>query len=202
MANITLSYFDFNGGRGEDCRLGLHIAGAEFVDNRLDRAAWLEFKPRAPWGSVPTLEVDGAMIGQSNAILGWIGRTYGLHPTDPWQAARHEAVLSAVEELRAKLEVTMSEKEPAKRLAAREAAAAGFLQDFGRRFEREIGGGPFLAGDAVSVADLKLFVVCKWLRGGVLDHIPTTVWDAYPKLVALHEAVLAHPAVAAWYAAH
>ena len=48
----------------------------------------------------------------------------------------------------------------------------------------------------MNVADLKLFVVMRWLRGGVIDHVPTTVLDGYRKLQALFAGVQAHPAVA------
>lgn len=198
MTDIKLSYFDFNGGRGEDCRLALHIGGVAFTDDRVKGAEWGGLKGGTPWGNLPVLTVDGRAIGQSNAILAWIGRTTDQHPTDPWEAARHEAVMSACEELRHHLEPSLSEKDPDRKKAMREEAAAGPLQDYGRRFEREIAG-PFLAGDKLHVADLKLFVICKWLRGGVLDHIPATVWDAFPKLVGLHEAALAHPGVKSWY---
>ena len=33
----TLTYFDFDGSRGLECRMALHIAGVEFTDNRLNR---------------------------------------------------------------------------------------------------------------------------------------------------------------------
>ena len=39
-------------------------------------------------------------LAQTNAILVLIGRAYGLHPTDGFEAARHEAMMQHVEDLR------------------------------------------------------------------------------------------------------
>ena len=35
MAKLKLTYFDFDGGRGEPARLALHIGGIEFEDHRI-----------------------------------------------------------------------------------------------------------------------------------------------------------------------
>jgi hypothetical protein len=35
MHKLTLTYFDFPGGRGEASRLALHIAGVDWTDNRV-----------------------------------------------------------------------------------------------------------------------------------------------------------------------
>ena len=58
--------------------------------------------------------------------------------------------------------------------------------------------GPYLAGEAIQVADLKLFVILRSVFGGVYDHVPAESLDAWPKLRALYEAVDAHPAVRGW----
>jgi len=200
MAEFKISYFDFDGGRGEDCRLALHAGGADFEDDRIQIAQWSEMKASTPWGAMPTLEPKGGKIGQSNAILAFIGRSTGQHPTDPWEAARHESVLAAVEEMRGAIEYVMKEKDPEKRKTVREEMAAGILQRYGANFESQIGDGPFLAGDKLNVADLKLFVACRWLCGNVIDHVPADVFDGFPKLLTLCDAVKAHPAVVSWYA--
>ncbi len=35
MAKLKLTYFDFDGGRGEPARLALHIGGIAFEDHRI-----------------------------------------------------------------------------------------------------------------------------------------------------------------------
>jgi hypothetical protein len=42
--------------------------------------------------------------------------------------------------------------------------------------------------------------VVRWLTGGKLDHIPTTVFAAFPKLLRAHDAVRDDARVKAWYA--
>ena len=59
MAKYKLTYFDFSGSRGEECRLALHVAGVEFEDNRISREAWQILKPSTPYGAVPILETPG-----------------------------------------------------------------------------------------------------------------------------------------------
>lgn len=201
MASYKLTYFDMPTSRGEECRLALHLAGVPFEDDRLARGAWPELKGTTPFGAVPVLEVEGkGTLGQSNAILRYVGSAHGLHPSDPWQAARHEAVMSAVEELRARIDPSMRTDDADAKKRMREELAAGYLQQWGASIERQIEDGSFLGGAQVNVADLKLFVVVTWLRKGVLDHMPTDVLAGYPKLNRLVDAVGGHPGVVGWYA--
>lgn len=190
----TISYFDFAGGRGEDCRIALHIAGVEFTDDRV--TDWPARKATTPFGALPTYEEDGRRLAQSNAILTYLGRTHGLHPTDLWQAAEHEAVMESVEDFRAKMP---SSKDPEEKKALREAFAAGWLQTWASSVASHIRG-PFLAGDTLSVADLKLYVILKAIRGGTYDHVTADHLAHAPALMTLFEAVHAHPGVVSWYA--
>jgi hypothetical protein len=52
----------------------------------------------------------------------------------------------------------------------------------------------------LQVADLKLYMVVRWLTSGALDHLPTTVLDHCPKLLRLSRAVGEHEGVKAWLA--
>ena len=69
-----------------------------------------------------------------------------------------------------------------------------------RRRGEQIGAGPFFAGDKPHVVDMKLFMIVRWLTGGVLDHIPATIAAGYPTLMRVHDAVRDHAGVKAWYA--
>lgn len=199
-----LTYFDFPGSRGEECRLALHLAGVAFEDERLKPADWPTRKEQTPWGSLPTFEVEGrGVLAQTNAILVYVGREHGLHPTDPWTAARHEELMSAVEELRAHVVPVLRIQDPEQRVKAREELASGFLQRWGRAVERrlaELGDGPFVGGDAIHVADLKLYMAARWFSSGNVDHVPRDVFAEFPRLVALEQAVANHPKIVAWYA--
>jgi glutathione S-transferase len=193
-----LTYFDFSGSRGEECRLALHVAGVEFDDHRLGRDEWTALKPTTPFGALPVLTIEGkGELAQSNAILGFIGRAHDLHPADVFEAARHDAILAAVEELRAKIDPSMRTKDEAEKQRMREELATGYMQAWGANIERQIAG-PFLAGERIHVADIKLYVVLNWFAKGALDHIPRDVFAAFPKVVRLFDAVKTHPRVVDW----
>ena len=201
MPNVKLIYFDFDGGRGEDCRLALTIAGVDFVDERISFGQWSAVKPNTPFGSVPVLEIEGkGKLGQSNAILSFIGRGHDLHPKDSWEAAQHEAIMAAAEELRTEVGATLRLKDADEKRRIREELAEGLMQRWGANIEALLGEGPFVSG-RLNVVDLKLFVLLKWFISGGVDHISKDVFQAFPKLVRVYTAVETHPAVAAYYAA-
>lgn len=201
MSKPRLIYFDFAGSRGEECRIALHLAGVDFEDVRVQGSDWPAMKATMPFGAMPVLEIPGkAPLAHSNAILVFIGRQHGLHPADNFDAARHESLMCAVEELRHNLTPTLRIADPEQKRTAREALAANELPTWGSQVERQLGDGPFIAGATIQVADLKLYMVTRWLTTGVVDHVPTTVFDHCPKLMRLYRAVGAHAGVKAWLA--
>ncbi len=201
MTRPRLIYFDFSGSRGEECRIALHLAGVDFDDVRVKNDAWPAMKANTPFGAVPVLEIAGkAPLAHSNAILVFIGRQHRLHPADAFEAARHEALMCAVEELRHTITPTLRITDPELKRKAREALAANEFNAWGSHVERQLGDGPFIGGQTLQVADLKLYMVVRWLTTGTLDHVPTTVFDHCPKLLRLHRAVAEHEGVKAWLA--
>jgi glutathione S-transferase len=200
MSRPRLIYFDAPVSRGEECRLALHLAGIDFEDVRIDRAAWPAMKEQTPYGSLPVLELPGGRtIAHANAILVLIGRRHGLHPADDLEAALHEGMMTHVEDLRARVSPTIRMEEAEKK-TAREALVADYLPAWGRAAERNIRGGPFFAGDKIHVVDLKLHMAVRWFIGGKVDHIPATIFAGCPKLTRVHDAVRDHPGVRSWYA--
>jgi prostaglandin-H2 D-isomerase / glutathione transferase len=200
MTQPTLTYFDIPTSRGEECRLALFIAGVPFTDERLNHAQWDQRKAAAPFGALPVFTQEGKPpLAQSNAILRMLGSQHGLLPADPWESARHEAVMCSVEEMRAKLGPTGRIKDPEEKKKAREELGSGFFPEWAAQIEKQIHG-PFVGGSAVSVADLKIFVAMTPVLGGKIDHLAPEIFKPFPKLLALVEGVKKHPKVAAWYA--
>jgi glutathione S-transferase len=197
-----LTYFDVPASRGEECRLALHLAGVAFEDDRVKD--WPARKEQAPFGVLPTFEVEGrGVLAQSNAILVYIGREHGLHPRDNWLAARHEELMLAVEDLRAAVLPVLRVQDPTEKLKAREELASGLLKRWGGSVERrlqELGAGPFISGDTIHVADLKLYMASRWFSSGTVDHVPRDVFADFPRLAGLERAVAGHPKIVAWYA--
>merc|ERR1712127_896049 len=83
MSNeYTFHYFGLNA-RGDPIRALLNHAGDQFEDKRYTFDNWPAAKPSMPNQQVPCLELpDGKKLGQSNAILRFVGMKHGYYPTD------------------------------------------------------------------------------------------------------------------------
>lgn len=202
MSKPRLTYFDAPVSRGEECRLALHLAGVDFEDVRVKPSDWAALKPDTPFGGLPIFELPGLPpLGQCNAILTLIGRRHGLHPADDFEAARHEAMMCHVEDLRGHLGPTLRIRDEAEKKKAREALAESYLPMWATYAERQIpDDGPFFGGKKLHVVDLKLHRAVHWLDSGVVEHIPTSIFSAFPRLNRVHDAVRDHDGVKAWYA--
>jgi glutathione S-transferase len=203
MPRIALTYFDFDGSRGEAARLAMHLAGIAFEDKRIGRSDWPAVRDQYPFQALPVLEVDGQMIAQSNAINRYVGKLTGLYPKDDLQAAIVDEVMDAVEDITTRIGGTFALEGEAKK-KAREALAAGPIARFLRQFDArlESGGGEWFVEKRLTVADLKCYLLARWLKSGALDYIPTDIVDRHAPLVAAHlERVKSHPKIAGYYAA-
>jgi glutathione S-transferase len=203
MSKLVLTYFDLDGSRGEVARLAMHLAGIAFEDKRIAGKDWPAMRDSTPFQSLPVLEVDGKVIAQSNTINRYLGKLAGLYPKDDWQAARADEVMDAVEDLIIMIGSTFALEGEAKK-KAREALAAGSIAHFLRQFEARLkaGGGEWFVENRLTVADLKCYLLVRWLKSGMLDHIPADLVDRHAPLLAKHlEQVESQPAIAAYYAA-
>ena len=203
MPKLVLSYFDFDGGRGEAARLVMHIGGIAFEDRRIAGKDWPALRDTTPFQAMPVLEVDGKVITQSNTINRYLGKLAGLYPKDDWQAVLADEVMDAVEDISTKIGNTMALEGEAKK-KAREALAAGPIPRFLQQIEARLkaGGGEWFVEKRLTVADLKCFLWVRWLKSGALDHIPADIVEQHAPLLAKHlERVKNHPKIVAYYAA-
>jgi glutathione S-transferase len=202
MAKYKLTYFDFDGGRGEPIRIALHAAGIAFEDNRLSYAQFSEMRKGTRFNSLPVFEIDGAAVTQSNAICRYVGKLAGLYPADDLQALYCDEVLDAQEDLSQRIGPTFGLKGEELR-QAREKLVQGWMSIYLRGLEQLLvrGGGKYFANDGLTVADLKTFVQTRWLRSGTLDHVPADLVQNLAPGVAEHqERVAKDPRVLAYYA--
>jgi prostaglandin-H2 D-isomerase / glutathione transferase len=203
MPKLVLTYFDFDGGRGEAARLVMHFAGIAFEDKRIAGKDWPALRDTTPFQAMPVLEVDGKVITQSNTINRYLGKLAGLYPKDDWQAALVDEVMDAVEDISTKIANTIFLEDEAKK-KAREALAVGPIPRFLQQIEARLkaGGSEWFVEKRLTVADLKCFLWVRWLKSGALDHIPTDIVERHAPLLAKHlERVKNHPKIAAYYAA-
>jgi len=201
MAKLKLTYFDFDGGRGEPARLALHIGDVAFEDHRIAGKDWPAFRDQTPFLAMPILEVDGRVVSQSNSINRYVGKLTGLYPKDDWQAFLCDEVMDAAEDISTQIAQTIDLPEDAKKKARAE-LAAGRLPRYLEQFEARLkaAGGEYFVDRRLTVADLKVFMLIRWLRSGALDHIPIDLVDRVaPQLVKHFDRVANHPKIAAYY---
>eukprot|EP00921_Rhytidocystis_pertsovi_P002266 GHVQ01003875.1.p1 GENE.GHVQ01003875.1~~GHVQ01003875.1.p1 ORF type:complete len:269 (-),score=36.89 GHVQ01003875.1:162-968(-) len=201
--NVT--YFDIKG-IAEPTRLGLFIAGADFEDTRIK--SFDEFKatikPTLPFGQLPIIELSaGDVTCQSIAMLTYAGEKAGLFPAmDSLKATNILECVSAVEELRMKLAVTVHMEEENKK-KTREELGTEILPRILEKLEalvKKKGGNGFMVGDTLTIADLHAYCHLSWMNSGLLDHLPTTLLDACPELSKVVRQTQIHPKVLEWNA--
>lgn len=201
MAAYKLTYFDFDGGRGEPIRIALHAAGIDFEDKRVSFVEFTEMRKDLRFNALPVLEVDGVVVSQSNAIGRYVGRMAGLYPEDDLQALYCDEVLGALEDMLHRVLPTFG-LEGDELKSAREALVEGWLSVYIRGLDDLLqrGGGEYFADKRMTVADLKAFVQTRWLCAGQLDHVPTDlVQRLAPGLIEHEKRIASDPRVVRYY---
>lgn len=202
MSSYRLTYFDFDGGRGEPIRIALHAAGIAFEDERLSFEQFSAMRHDTPFNALPVLRVDGVDISQTNSLLRYVGKIADLYPTDNLQALYCDEVMSVFEDVNHKIGQTFGLQGEDLRLA-REKLADGWLTVFLQGLDKLLarGGGQYFADNRLTIADVKAFTQIRSLRSGLLDHVPTDLVDRLAPALAEHQArIEAEPPVIAYYA--
>jgi glutathione S-transferase len=204
MPNLKLTYFDAPG-RAEPVRIALFIAGIPFEDHRIQFPEFMALKQAGafPLGAVPVLEVDGIKMAQTASMLRFVAHLGApdLYPTDAFAAFVVDSVLDSFNDtLSHALMPSLFERDVEKKLAMRAEFVAGPMK---RVFDYTEGllekqGGPFLAGNSLSIADIVVASQILQIRSGHLDGVGADTLTAYPRMKALAEAYLAHPKIVAY----
>jgi len=201
MTRFKLTYFDFDGGRGEPIRIAFHIGGIGFEDIRLKFPQFQEARESFRFHALPAIEIDDQQITQSNSILRHVGKLAGLYPTDGLQALYCDEVMDAVEDLSHAVGRTFGLKGDELK-QAREELVNGRLTTYIKGLDDLLvrGGGRYFADGCMTVADLKVFVETRNLAKGTLDHVPTDIVEGLAPALAEHRDRIANdPGVVAYY---
>ncbi|GAB5037747.1 glutathione s-transferase [Nannochloropsis oceanica] len=202
-----LVYFDIKG-RGEPIRLAFAVGGIPFDDERISGADFAKAKGEGayPFGQLPVLMVEGKTISQSQALLRYAGKKAGLYPKDDdLKALLIDEIVGAVEDVIAATVPSLKEADEEKKMAMRkELAETTYPKWFGLLSKKmeENGSGPYFVGDSLTIADLQAYSTFTWLSSGVLDGVPPTILDAFPRLQAGIKAVGSHEKIKAWNESH
>ena len=201
MDKLKLTYFDFSGGRAEPARLALHIGGIPFEDHRFAPGDFHEVRKTTPLNQVPTLHINDVQVTQSDAITRYAGKLAGLYPEDALQALFCDEVMCALEDINTKIGATFGMTGDALK-NAREALATETLPRYLRWLQNQLEGhgGEFFADHRLTVADLKAFVILRWIGSGKLDHIPADLIETVaPRLGAFIDRIAGIPAIVQYY---
>jgi glutathione S-transferase len=206
-------------GRGEFIRLTLEEAGADYVDVARDpnfgrpgimkflEDPALEHPPFAP----PFLKAGELLISQTANILQFLAPRLGLVPEkEESQLWAHQLQLTVADWLYetgqthhpiANVLYYEEQKDEAKKRAAHFTATR--IPKFAGYFERILklnaNGGDFIFGEEVSYVDLSLFQMIEGLRYA-FPKTMAQVESQHPKLVTLHDRVMARARIAAYLA--
>lgn len=214
-SKVTYDLYYWSGiqGRGEFVRLALEDAGAAYRDVAREEGdgAISSFLERAPTPSfAPPYLVDGeTTVGQTAAILAYLGPKLGLAPADGrlrlWTHQIQLTIADAVDEAHdahhplGPGDYYGNQKPEAARRAAefRAERLPKYLGWFETVLARNPAGPAHLVGEAVSYADLSFFQLVAGLRYAFPRRMEALAGD-YPKVAALAGAVAARPRLAAY----
>lgn len=188
------------------CALASHIAleeaGADYEAVRVDFTSEEQRKPAYlainPKGRVPALATEDGIFSETPAILAYVAQVYPaarLAPLDrPFEFARLQAFNAY---LCATLPVAHAHGRRGSRWADRPESHEDMKQkvpeSVGACFElieREMFAGPWVMGDAYSIADPYLFTMALWMEGDGVDPA------RYPKIADHRRRMSERPAVA------
>lgn len=166
-----------------------------YID-RNNRPAW--FLAISPHSKVPVLQIDGKdSIFESNAIAEYLEETTQprLHPEDPLARARNRAWTDYVPTFASALSTTMysdSEDE----FTARADKVSGPFAKLEEALAKQGNAGPYFNGPKLSLVDAAYAPFLQ--RYTFMDRLrPLGILDAFPRLAAWRDALLAAPAVKA-----
>lgn len=213
-----LYYWPTIQGRGEFVRLALEEAGADYIDvarrsehSGMGMPAMLALLDRADVATLPFappfLKAGEQLIAQTANILLFLGPRLGLAPED--EAGRlwvHQLQLTIADlvaeahDTHHPIASSLYYKEQKPEALRRAADFTGarmpkFLDYFEAVLGRNPCGNAWLAGDALTYADLSLFQVIAGLRYAFPKTMQRLEPD-YPLLIALHDRVAARPRIA------
>eukprot|EP01088_Endostelium_zonatum_P005620 TRINITY_DN17374_c0_g1_i2.p1 TRINITY_DN17374_c0_g1~~TRINITY_DN17374_c0_g1_i2.p1 ORF type:complete len:172 (+),score=37.84 TRINITY_DN17374_c0_g1_i2:88-603(+) len=146
-------------------------------------------KAAAPWGTLPTLELEQGVIGQSGAMLRFVGKKTNLYPKDDFEAAQVDDLIGGFDDLVIALRPAIVEQDPAKKKEY-QTAALGDMKNYLEKIERFLQqnkSSKFCVGSGPTIADLKIFTFIN--AAPAFPWIPTDYFTSYTRINEVYQAV-------------
>jgi len=199
-------------GRGEFVRLALEEAGVDYVDvarglKGMEKLMAALKEDARPAFAPPFLRVDGMTIGQTAAILMFLGERHGLAPSDPASRIWTHQLQLTIADLVGEAHETHHpvgaslyyEDQKAEALRRAREFTAQRIPKFLGYFARVLGQQDYLLGPQLTYADLSLFQVLEGLDYAFPKATEREL-KRHPQLDALRQRVAVRPRIAAYLA--
>jgi len=206
MIKIYYSHTPF--WRAEVLRVSLFISNIPFEDVRISReefinmikTGYLPNGKKVPFHQLPVIEVDGEIIGQTGAIARYCGKISNLYSKDNINAAKIDQIIDAATDITNLVSPTIREKDEQKKVEDRLLLKNKLLPRWFRYLENILSESTsdWFVENKMTIADIAMWRLLGWLISGIIDGIPTTIVDSYPKLKNIHTNVHHHPKVQEW----
>ena len=194
--------------RAEVLRVSLYISNIPFEDVRISRDEFIKmiktgFLPngkRVPFHQLPVIEVDGKIIGQTGAIARYCGKISNLYSNDNINAAKIDQIIDAATDITNIVSSTIREKDEQKKIEDRLLLKNKLLPRWFKYLENILSQetSEWFVENKMTIADIAMWRLLGWLTSGIIDGIPTTIVDNYPKLKNIHYTVHHHAKVQEW----
>tara|TARA_Y100000591_G_C21611960_1_gene583316 strand:- start:13 stop:660 length:648 start_codon:yes stop_codon:yes gene_type:complete len=206
MIKIYYSHTPF--WRAEVLRVSLFISNIPFEDVRIAReefinmikTGYLPNGKKVPFHQLPVIEVDGEIIGQTGAIARYCGKISNLYSNDDINAAKIDQIIDAATDITNLVSPTIREKDEQKKIEDRLLLKNKLLPRWFRYLENILSESTseWFVENKMTIADIAMWRLIGWLISGIIDGIPTTIVDSYPKLKNIHTKVHHHTKVQEW----
>ena len=206
MIKIYYSHTPF--WRAEVLRVSLFISNTPFEDVRISReefinmikTGYLPNGKKVPFHQLPVIEVDGEIIGQTGAIARYCGKISNLYSNDNINAAKIDQIIDAATDITNLVSPTIREKDEQKKIEDRLLLKNKLLPRWFRYLENILSESTsdWFVENKMTIADIAMWRLLGWLISGIIDGIPTTIVDSYPKLKNIHTNVHHHSKVQEW----
>ena len=162
----------------------------------------LKAAPYLPQLTLPS----GEAIGGAVPISKWAaaqGQDKSLYPADSDTRLFIDEAIDIIYAVQDAPSIKGKEEEEGKAIrgAFADATVKPGLAMFAKRLDAR-GGGPFLMGAQMTLADLWGAFVVGMLKKGIFDHIPASLLDAHPSITAMNDAVMASDLITSYQAAY
>ena len=206
MIKIYYSHTPF--WRAEVIRVSLFLRNIPFEDVRISReefinmikTGYLPNGKKVPFHQLPAIEVDGEIIGQTGAIARYCGKISNLYSNDNINAAKIDQIIDAATDITNLVSPTIREKDEQKKIEDRLLLKNKLLPRWFTYLENILSESTsdWFVENKMTIADIAIWRLLGWLISGIIDGIPTTIVDNYPKLKNIHTNVHHHPKVQEW----